>query len=534
MGRGLTTAIFHIDEGPFQQNIGIAMGAALPGMGKACERAEENGSPYGLIFTTTAGKKDDKEGKYFYDMIQKSAQWTEKFFDAKNRAHLEELIRKASRGGACRVVSVFSHRQLGKTDAWLAKMIELAMQTPEEADRDYFNIWTSGSQTNPLPVPVLETISRSLKAVEFVEISPIGGYTTNWYIPEDAIEGRMARSHFVMSMDTSEASGNDDISLILTDIETLEVIAVSVINETNLIKFAEWITNWFVRYKNFTAIIERRSTGQMLIDYLLIMLPQHGIDPFRRIFNTIVNDAGDPANEDRYDEIKIPMSRRDPQSLVRYKKTFGYATSGSGEMSRDALYGTTLKETAKRAGHKVHDKQLIDQILGLVVRNGRIDHAPGEHDDLVVGWLLAHWFLTQGRNLKFYGIASERIMCRLVVKQLTNAREVAQQYQQQELRAKIKNVSEQMLKERDDFISERLEQELRALMTQLVFDDNEVFSVDDLLNRAREARRNRLRLTGQGTGSYTHRQPVIADQSGFVERNQALRSYSSPFGLGRR
>jgi hypothetical protein len=526
MGRGLTTPIFHIDEPPFQRNIHIALPAALPGMGAATDRAEANGSPYGLILTTTAGKKDDKEGRYIYNLLQEAAQWTEKFLDARDREHLYQLVRGSSRGGKLRVGCVYSHRQLGKTDDWLAKKLEEALQEGEDADRDYFNVWTSGSQTNPLPVKVLETITGSVRSPEFVEISPIGGYVTNWYIPEDSLEARMGRSHYIMSMDTSEASGNDDISIYLNDIETGETICVSVINETNLFKFAEWTANWFIRFKNFTAIIERRSTGAMLIDYLLIMLPQHGIDPFRRLFNTIVNDADDPNNAERYEEIKLPLNRRDPQSLVRYKKVFGYATSGSGEMSRDALYGVVLKEAAKRLGHRVYDKQLIDQIAGLIVKNGRIDHADGEHDDLVIGWLLANWLLTQGRNLRFYGINVDKIMSKVTVHQPKDERELAHMFQQQLLRLKIKELSEQMLQERDDFVSERMEQEMRALMAQLIFEDNEIFSVDDMVQRAREARRNRLRSKSTGVGAqplYTQFQST--DQSGFVSRDRPLNAF---------
>jgi len=52
----------------------------------------------------------------------------------------------------------------------------------------------------------------------------------------------------------------------------------------------------------------------------------------------------------------------------------------------------------------VRDKKLISEILELTVRNGRVDHPPGGHDDHVIAWLMTHWLLTFGHNLSEYGI----------------------------------------------------------------------------------------------------------------------------------
>lgn len=533
LGRGLTTSIFHIDEPPFQPNIQYALPAALAAMGAATERSAAEGAPYGVVMTTTAGKRDEKEGGYVYRLLQESAPWTEKFFDTKNQKHLEEVVRRNSRGGVVRVASVFNHRQLGKDDEWLYKRLQDALSEGGDADRDYFNVWTSGNQTNPIPIKVLEAIVASARPPLFEEISNVGGYVIRWYIEQDEIESRMNSSSIVLAMDTSEASGSDDISFILMDTETADVLGSAIINETNLIKFSEFVALFLVRYPRVTAIIERRSTGAMLIDYLLLMLPQHGIDPFKRLFNTIVHDGTNPENEERWREINVPLSRRDPQSVVRYKKCFGYATSGSGEMSRDALYGSMLQLSARRVGHRTYDRQLIDQISGLVVRNGRIDHAPGEHDDMVIGWLLANWLLVNGRNLSFYGIDPSKIFCRLVVRVIRSEQEFIHIQNQQALRERIKQLSEAMVRERDDFISERMEQEMRSLMSQLVFEDNEVVSVDDLVRRAREARRNKLRLQSTHqpiTPNYALMRP--SDSSGYISRDKPMAGYNASLNNG--
>lgn len=491
MGRGLTTAIFHIDEPPFQPNIAIALPAALAATGAAVERAKAAGAPYGTILTTTAGKKDDRDGRFVYKLLEDSAVWTEKFFDCRNWTELDKMVRRNSRAGLFRINGTFSHRQLGKSDAWLKQKIEESLQTGDDANRDYFNLWTSGTETSPLPTHITEMIASSRLDELYTSISDPDAYITRWYIPEDEIEYRMANGKFVLGMDTSEAGGGDDISLVLIDVETLEVVAAGSYNETNLITFSKWVCDTMVRYPNITAIIERRSTGGMLLDYLLLMLPQYGEDPFKRLYNRVVQDYDE--YPDRYKEIKQPMGRRPSDITVRYKTTFGFATSGSGATSRNSLYGTTLQAAAKRAGMKVHDKMLAGQILGLVYKNGRIDHEDGEHDDLVIGWLLGHWLLTQGKNLQHYGIDPRQVMSALQTKQQESAADFFRRMEQQTIRSRIEEIYSSLTGEPDDFVATRLEQELRLLDKKIILEQDEIYSVDELIRSARETKRNKAR-----------------------------------------
>jgi hypothetical protein len=494
LGRGLTSPIMHIDESPFQPNVKIAVGSALAATGAAVDKVKANGGDYGTIFTTTAGKIDDKDGSFIYGLLQAAAIWTEKFFDAKNQQELEDMVRKASRGekgGVYRVNITLNHRQLGKTDEWLREKLEASTASGDDANRDYFNMWTAGSLTNPLPIAILKAITNSVQDVKHTEISP-QGYVTRWYIEEEEIEQRMAEGRFVMGMDTSEASGGDDISLYLQDIETLETIAAGTYNETNLITFCEWLCSWFVRFSTFTANIERRSTGATVLDYLLLMLPTMGIDPFERLFNKVVQDYDEMP--DRFKEIQVPMGRRPADIYVRYKKMFGFTTSGGmGATSRALLYSESLQLAAKRGCTVVYDKTLIEQITSLVSKNGRIDHPAGGHDDMVIGWLLSNWLLTKGKMLSFYGIDQRRIGAALggATEEQIIDRQTRQE--QQQIREQIEIIYEQLSKESNEWISQRLEHQLRMLDRKLVLEQGEIFSLDTLLNNAREKKRERMR-----------------------------------------
>lgn len=490
VGRGLTSAIFHIDEGPFQPNISISLPAALAATGAAVDKAKAAGTPYGTIMTTTAGKKDDRDGKFVYTKIlQNAAEWTEKFFDAKDWKDLNRLVRAGSRDGSFMVNATFNHRQLGKTDEWLRQKLEESRQTGEEADRDYFNRWTSGSMTSPLSIPVMEAIARSQDDPSYIQITPPHAYTMRWYIPEHELERRLAGGKFILGMDPSEAGGGDDISAVVVDVETLETLGAGTFNETNLIAFAQFVCSFLVRWENIIAIIERRSMGAMLLDYLLLMLPQHGIDPFKRLFNQVVQLYDE--KPERFKEIQQPMARRDPNIYVRHKTTFGFSTSATGATSRTELYSTTLQLAARQSGDKMRDKVLINQVLGLVTRNGRIDHAEGEHDDLVIGWLLCQWLLRMGKNLAYYGIDSRQVMSRITGKEPDTLEKRIFRAEQQRIREQIEELYEQLSNEEDDWVALRMEQKLRLLDKQLVLEEGEDYSLDALLEGVKEAKRHR-------------------------------------------
>ncbi len=499
LGRGLTTPILHVDEGPFQTNIDVALDACLPAMDAATDMAARNNEPYGIVYTTTAGKKDEPSGKYFYKLLSKSAKWTEQFYDCVNSEELEKIIR--AQKGTLRVYAEFSHKQLGKTDDWLMKKIGEREMTPDAVNRDYFNIWTSGTQSSPLPTYILEKLTSSIVQEEYQQISSVGGYILRWYIPEDQIKSYMAENETVVGIDTSDASGGDDISFVCTDVKTGATVCVGAFNETNLITFSQWLVLWLLTHEKSTLIIERRSTASTIIDYLLLLLPQKGIDPFKRLFNWVVNDPLE--HKERYAEVKLPLDRRSEDIYVRCKKYFGFATSGTGETSRTELYSTTLINAAKRCSDRVLDKFLTEQISGLIIRNGRVDHAIGSNDDLVIGWLLTHWLLTMAKNISHYGIDPTKVLKQTST---TNTPTVLTYEDQEQLkiRNRISQLFEILTKEQDPFMCERYERELRFLDSKIILKENEYFSVAATIADARQQNKRRFIQGNQNNFDDTH------------------------------
>lgn len=488
-GRGLTSSIFHVDEGPFQPNIDISLPAALPAMAAAVEKAKANNEPYGVIITTTAGKQDEQSGKYMYDLLQSCTTWTEELFDCVNEEEARETVIRNNSSRLCMVNATFSHRQLGKTDEWLRDRIREALAKGDAAERDFLNIWTKGGAGSPFSEEVAQRITDNRVESPYVEVHPKYRYMTRWYIPKEDIQRAMNESDFVMGLDSSEASGGDYTAVVVVDIRKARVVATAILNDINIYSFIDWVAQFLIKYPRVTLIPERRSMGQAIIDGLLKILPQNNIDPFKRIFNLIVNNNGE--HVDRWNEIRnTPLVRRDEFFYNRFKGMFGFATAGNGIFSRTSLMTSTLSFASTKFAENILDSNLINQLMGLEEREGRVDHSVKGHDDLVIAWLLTMWLMSKGSNLSYYGIESRLIMSKAEEDKIVDPFEKAMKEEQKKIREKINEILDQIKEEQDDYIVTKLEQQLRVLDSSLVLEEGEVFSMEDLVRKVKEIRRN--------------------------------------------
>lgn len=503
LGRGGSTAIMQFDEPPFHSNFDITYGAVIGSMGAMIDNAKESNSLYGTIMTTTAAKKNTRSGKFFYQIVEKSAYWSEMFMDCKNITELHKTIYHASRAtsvdsdaeigiGSASTYGCFSHIQLGYTDEWLRETLS-RNQNPiaEDINRDFFNISTNGGERHPLDQHVLDNIIASIKEVQYTEVDPKYRYTIRWYIPKDRIEHEMNRRQVIIGCDMSEGMGKDYITLAFMDSESGEILAAATVKEANIIVFSFWFCLLLERFMKTVAIIERKNMGIALIDACCDYLPTKGIDPFKRLFSRIVQEKDETAiKRETFELIKTPLNRRPHDLHTKYKSLFGYTTAGSGVYSRDALYITTLSAAANRVASGVNDSMLIDQISALVIKDGRIDHASGLHDDLVIAWLLCLWFIYNARNIAHYGLDQNRIL-RVNLAQDHNADDDGQSAEQKELRIELDKYLK-LLENEDDMASVlHYEQHVRYLESQIIVEDDDIYTVGALIAKASENRRKR-------------------------------------------
>jgi hypothetical protein len=405
-GRGLTCARLFGDEVAFIRFIRKMLAAALASGSRVRITAEERGIPYGNVFTTTPGKRDSEDGRYIYDMFHAGRYWDESMLDIPTRGELIDHISKNSTGDRVLIHAPFNHRQLGMTDRELYLAMANAGGTREEQQRDFGLQWTAGTMSSPISADDSKRIRESVcDPIPYVEIFK-NTYCINWYYKQHEIDTKMRAKH-IIGVDTSDAVGRDNIALVMINSETLETAATAIVNESNLIVFSNWLSDILVKYENTILVIERKSSAPTIIDSMLITLPSRGVDPSRRIFNRVVQerDANDPdlAEFTKCNRVKSEAF------YEAYRKFFGFMTTGT---KRKLLYGEVLQTAINMAGDKIKDKMLADELLALVVKDGRIDHKTSGNDDTVIAWLLAVWFMLFGNRLNHYGVSNRILMRR--------------------------------------------------------------------------------------------------------------------------
>ena len=494
VGRGFTAPINLVDEAAFIENIAIALGAMLMTGNAARSAAERNGNPSGTILATTAGNTSDRDAAYIYSLITGSTIWDDRFLDCVDVKDLNDAIFRnssATKNQTKRpIVNIsFSYRQLGYDEEWLKKKLEENISTPENIKRDIFNQWLSGSSKSPIPKQYIETINRHVVDQPRSEFWAPHNYLIKWFIPHEEIQSRIAAQRsFILGVDTSDGSGGDDIGFSVRDHVDGDIIAAATFNEINLITLADFFVSFLVRYPNSTMIIERKSSAATMIDYMITKLLAAGINPYKRMYNTIVQNKD--SMEDVYNEV-MHARLSDEFVFIKHKKHIGFATSGAGVTARSSLYSGTLMSMLKYTGYGLRDEKMVAQISALEERNGRIDHPPGGNDDMVISSLLSYWLLSEGRNLSVYGINPSMILRGSAVyleEKYKTDQDNMDRYEAQLLEAKFAQLLEDLKKENNPIISRQIELKIHKLANELPSSTN-ILSASELIESIQREKR---------------------------------------------
>ena len=239
-------------------------------------------------------------------------------------------------------------------------------------------------------------------------------------------------------------------------------------------------------------IIERRSSAATMIDYMIQKLLHNDINPFLRLYNTIVQDKDIYKKE--FDEI-IRAKTYNEDIFTKYKKHIGFVTSGSGITSRSELYSTTLMSKLKFTSYCTYDEALVNQISGLVIKNNRIDHAEGGNDDMVIASLLSYWLLMSGKNLSYYGIKSNEILRKnkaYLEEKYSTLEDEFEEEIVQGIENKLNQLIEALKTERNDIVSRQIEIKIKKLASELNTETN-VISVEEMINSINRDKKLRYR-----------------------------------------
>jgi hypothetical protein len=85
--------------------------------------------------------------------------------------------------------------------------------------------------------------------------------------------------------------------------------------------------------------------------------------------------------------------------------------------------------------------------------------------------------------------------------------------EQRAIRERINAMADRISQSKDTFVISRIEQEIRALSSRIVLEENEVFNVDTVVKEAKEKRRTD-RVSGAGNGMNWQKRQANASWNG--------------------
>ena len=461
-GRGETTATQWWDEMAYYVNNHKSYPSATGAMTTARKMAFERGIPSALILTTKAGMLSDPAGAYAFHLKSNAARFNECVYDLKDVDEVRKWMR--GMGGKTMMYLEFSYKQLGEDDSWLE-----AMSDGKDAITvavDYLNEWQLGTGQSIVPIELLNRLNASI--CEPAEFTTHGALIVRWYVKRSILLSEENKDrHYLIGLDTSDNVGRDNTTVVITDPQDLSVIATCKCNVSNLVNVANCISELMDMLPNSILIPERNKNGAFMLDMLIDMMIKKRSNPFYRIYNTYFQDwnssSEDIANIDLSDGTK--------------RKRFGFNTTSSQD-SRNILYGRVLITSLQYMANRLFDADLASEIKSLTVRNGRVDHPVGCHDDMCIAWLLTCFFALFGKNHHLYGIPKGSVLKNVNLE--GDHVDPQAKIRQLEIRERIGELRGLLLSTSNAMVKTSYERELRHLESQV--DDrliDEVFKSAD-------------------------------------------------------
>lgn len=485
-GRGFTSEIFQGDEVPFIKNAHHMFPSALGSTSTARANAAVAGAFFGNIFTTTAGKLDTPEGKYAYKLLNDGMYWNEKLYDCTDRSDVISTIKLHAYGDRVLINGTFSYIQLGVSPEELREIIANVGGTVESINRDFFNVWSRGSESHPIyNLKVIQAIKAGEVASSYIQ-KTVDKYLIDWYYEPEELTETMSKVWHVISIDSSSAIGSDRCGLVITSTVDAGVKGKTAVSETSLLRYAQYVADLMIQYPKTILVIENKSSGQAILDIVSEALLAAGIDPFKRIYSRIIGELVGPRGQS-YKAIQQNAGIKDYDFFVKNRGDFGFMTTAG---SRKHLYDTVLRDASLSVGHLIKDSALIQEIMQLTSKNGRVDHPAGGHDDLTIAWLMGQWFLRFAPDLHFYGITGPQFMSQVTDSgALEPATSKVELDRRKGVRAEIAMLKEAFTQTSDVTQQRRISLRLTKLATLTANDGGELLTINSIKEELAEKRK---------------------------------------------
>lgn len=376
LGRGCTQTIQYYDETEFTPYIKTIVEAAGPAFNTASKNAKRNGAAYCRIMSSTPGDLDSKAGQDANAIVEGCAKWTENFYDW-TPEQIAEYVKTNSENGITYIE--YSYKQLGEGEEWFIEACLKVLNNPVKIRREILLQRMNGSNRSPFE-------TEHLQAIKEFERDIIDELIINRVCRVDIYKKLNMSKTYIVSVDCASGEGNDAHAVTIIDPYTTHPVAEFKANNLTTPDLARFITVLVSKHIPKAIItVERNYVGIAVMQMLQETVVRS------RVYYEFDNSS----------EVDKKLNNQGFVQQSSHKKRLYGVWTGTGSRG---LMMEILEDRVINEKRSFVTKNIIRDLMGLIrTARGRIDHAPGGHDDSLMSYLVGLYVIAHGKNLAAFG-----------------------------------------------------------------------------------------------------------------------------------
>ena len=400
--RGMTLFVGMIDEWEYLNYISNVIAGAAPAMKSGRDIAEKTGGRSCMMLLSTPGDLETQTGKEAQHMIDQTPPFSEQFYDFTEeeiKAHFEGVGQKNENGEFEQITMLyieFNYKQLRKDEKWRQAQYKAAFQTNKLAEyrRGVLLERFRGGDAVLFDQRDIDYIKENVKqwSYDIFLRKKFHMYCYKHDIKSPDITSNTPyfdiNIPYLIGIDVAAGGDGDNTAICVVHPYTLEVVAELQSPYIGLIDLMRIITDIAKIIPKGVFCVETNSVGKAIVDFV----QETGLE--HRFYY-------DPKMDLAKNAIEVKDALDEAKAKAKKKQYIGtYVTPSVRNNMMDLL-----KRHVKDYKHLLITKQLASDILNLVKsKNGKIQAADGEHDDMVMAYLHTLYVLYYGNDISRFGI----------------------------------------------------------------------------------------------------------------------------------
>ena len=404
--RGMTLFVGMIDEWEYLNYISNVIAGAAPAMKSGRDIAEKTGGRSCMMLLSTPGDLETQTGKESQHMIDQTPPFSEQFYDFTEeeiKAHFEGVGQKNENGEFEQITMLyieFNYKQLRKDEKWRQAQYKAALQTNKLAEyrRGVLLERFRGGDAVLFDQRDIDYIKENVKpwSYDIFIRKKFHLYCYKHDIRTPDITSNTPyfdiNIPYLIGIDVAAGGDGDNTAICVVHPYTLEVVAELQSPYIGLIDLMRIITDIAKIIPKGVFCVETNSVGKAIVDFV----QETGLE--HRFYYDPKMDMAKNAIE-----VKNPLD--EAKAKAKKKQYIGTYVTPSVRKNMIDL----LKRHVKDYKHLLVTKQLATDILNLVKgKNGKVQAADGEHDDMVMAYLHTLYVLYYGNDISRFGIDKTR------------------------------------------------------------------------------------------------------------------------------